>query len=95
MEELKSELSGDFEKVMVGLMMLPAEFDASCIRAAVRGLGTDEAALIEVLCSRTNEEMQAMKAAYKKRELLEVWSVVIRDDCINRALLDWLCRQIF
>jgi annexin A7/11 len=67
-DELKSELSGDFEKVILGLMMTPADYDAYCVKDAVKGLGTDERALIEVLCSRNNEQMQAMKAAYKKRE---------------------------
>ena len=33
-----------------------------------QGLGTDEAALIEVLCTKSNKEMTAIKAAYKKRE---------------------------
>ena len=51
---------------MLGLLMTPAKFDAMCIKKAVKGLGTDEAALIEILCSRTNEEMKALKEAYKK-----------------------------
>lgn len=46
--------------------MTPAEFDAFNIKKAVAGLGTDESALIEIICSRTNEELQAMKIAYKK-----------------------------
>lgn len=46
--------------------MTPAEFDAFNIKKAVAGLGTDESALIEIICSRTNEELQAMKTAYKK-----------------------------
>ena len=63
---MKSELSGDFEKVILGLMLTPAEYDAQSIKDAVKGLGTDERALVEVLCSRSNEELQAMKASYKK-----------------------------
>ena len=64
MDELKSELSGDFEKVMIGLMMTHDEYDAYSIKRAVKGLGTDEAALIEILCSRNNEEIEAMKSCY-------------------------------
>lgn len=67
-DNIKSELSGDFEKVIVGLLMTPADFDAFSIRSAVRGAGTDEGALVEVLASRTNAEMEAMKVAFKKRE---------------------------
>lgn len=68
MDDLKSELSGDFEKVILGLIMTPGDFDAFSIKAAVKGLGTDERALVEILCSRTNEEIQAMKVSYKKCE---------------------------
>lgn len=67
-DELKSELSGKFEDVILGLMMTRAEFDALSVKKAVKGAGTDEKALIEVLCSRTNEEMKAAKDAYKKCE---------------------------
>ena len=31
-----------------------------------QGLGTDESVLIEVLCTRTNEEIRAIREAYKK-----------------------------
>lgn len=47
-------------------MMAKPEYDAYCIKTAVKGLGTDEVALIEILCSRTNQELEAAKEAYKK-----------------------------
>ena len=60
-------MSGNFEKVMVGLLMEPVDFDAYCsIKNTVQGAGTNERALVEILCSRTNEEIQAIKASYKK-----------------------------
>ncbi len=76
MDELKSELGGHFEDIILGLMMTRAEFDAFCVKTAVKGLGTDEKALIEVLCSRTNEEMTAAKDAYKKSQCMLQNSVV-------------------
>ena len=33
----------------------------------MQGAGTDEALLIEIMCSRTNEEIQAIKGRYKER----------------------------
>lgn len=63
--DLKSELSGNFEKVMVGLLKEPADFDAYCIKKAVQGAGTNERALVEILCSRTNKEIEAIKASYQ------------------------------
>ena len=65
-EDLKSELSGDIENFMVGLMRTEADYDASEIKRAVKGLGTDDDALVEILCSRTNAEIDAMKEAYEK-----------------------------
>ena len=68
-DDIKSELSGDFEKAVLGLMMLPAAYQASEVKRAIKGLGTDEAVLVELLCTKTNEEMTALKEAYKKCEL--------------------------
>ena len=39
---MKKELSGNFERVVVGLMMKPSEYDAYCLHKAMRGAGTDE-----------------------------------------------------
>lgn len=69
---LKNEISGEFEKVILGLMQTPAEYDATCVRNAVKGAGTDEAALIDIITSRSNQELQAIKAAYKKCKLLQM-----------------------
>lgn len=52
-EDLKSELSGDFEELILALMMTPLEYEAYCLNDALRGLGTDEAALLGMLLTRT------------------------------------------
>jgi len=63
--ELKSELSGHFEQVVLALLMTPAEYDAHELRKSVKGVGTDEEVLIEILCTRTNEEINDLKQQYK------------------------------
>jgi len=71
-KDLKSELGGKFEDVILGLMQTPAEYDASEIRKAISGLGTDEDALVEILCTRNNKQIQEIRATYKtlfKRDL--------------------------
>ncbi|XP_066523262.1 annexin A6 isoform X2 [Hoplias malabaricus] len=66
MADLKSELSKNLCRLIMGLMMTPAEFDAKMMKKAMEGAGTDEHALIEILVTRSNQEIQDMCAAYKK-----------------------------
>ncbi|XP_041484056.1 annexin A13-like [Lytechinus variegatus] len=66
LDDLKSELSGDFEDVILGLMDTPAMYDARCLKRAMKGVGTDEDAILEILCARNNAEIAAIKEAYKK-----------------------------
>lgn len=65
-EDLESEFSKSIEKVLVGLFRKPIEFDAWSLHKAMAGLGTKESTLIEILCSRSNEEIKAISAEYKK-----------------------------
>uniref|UniRef100_A0A8C5BC43 Annexin n=1 Tax=Gadus morhua TaxID=8049 RepID=A0A8C5BC43_GADMO len=71
MKDLKSELSKNLERLVIGLMLTPAEFDAKMMRKAIEGVGTDEHALIEILVTRSNEGIQAMNAAYTYKKSLE------------------------
>ncbi|XP_008103015.1 annexin A6 isoform X3 [Anolis carolinensis] len=66
MADLKSELSGALAKVILGLMMTPAQYDAKQLKKAMEGAGTDEAVLIEILATRNNQEIQAINEAYKE-----------------------------
>uniref|UniRef100_A0A8C1HUV2 Annexin n=1 Tax=Cyprinus carpio carpio TaxID=630221 RepID=A0A8C1HUV2_CYPCA len=65
MADLKSELSKNLERLILGLMMTPAEFDAKMMKKAMEGAGTDEHALIEILVTRNNQEIQEMCSAYQ------------------------------
>lgn len=63
--DLKSELTGNFEKLALAMLKSPAYFDASELREAIKGAGTDEACLIEVLSSRSNAEINEITRVYK------------------------------
>ena len=65
-EDLKSELSGKFEDAMIALFKDPVEYDAECLYYAMKGAGTDEACLIEIIASRPNWLMQKIKLKYKE-----------------------------
>ncbi|KAK2158702.1 hypothetical protein LSH36_165g04024 [Paralvinella palmiformis] len=64
-KELKSELSGDFEQMVVALFMTPPQYDAWSLRKAMKGAGTKESVLTEMLCTRTNSEIREMINIYK------------------------------
>ncbi|XP_070545040.1 annexin A13-like isoform X1 [Ptychodera flava] len=66
-DDIVGDTSGNFCKVLVGLLRTPADFDAECVRSAIEGFGTNEDALIGVLCTSDNDEINAMKEAYKQR----------------------------
>uniref|UniRef100_A0A915N140 Annexin n=1 Tax=Meloidogyne javanica TaxID=6303 RepID=A0A915N140_MELJA len=63
-KELKSELSGDFEDLIMALMSHPAYYDAAQLRRAMEGLGTKEHILIEIMTTRTNAQIIQLRSAY-------------------------------
>lgn len=64
-KELKSELRGNFEDVMVALMTEPIEFQAKQLHKAISGLGTDENTLVEILGVHNNDEVVKIAQAYE------------------------------
>jgi len=73
-DKLRGELSGDFEEGVLALMDLRAMSDARHLRKAMLGPGTNDEILIEILCSRTNENINKIRLAYHEmfdRELAD------------------------
>jgi annexin A7/11 len=64
--DLKSELGGNFESVILGLMMPTDAYCAKRLYKAMKGAGTDEETLVEILCSRPFDEVQQIAAAYQE-----------------------------
>lgn len=67
-KDLKSELSGNFEDLILALMTPTVEYQAKEIHHALSGIGTNEQTLVELMCSATNHEIHNMRAAYERRE---------------------------
>ncbi|XP_029297599.1 annexin A5a [Cottoperca gobio] len=63
---LKSELGGLLESLILALLTPPSSYDASQLHKALKGAGTDDDALIEILASRTGEQILDIVKAYKK-----------------------------
>ena len=66
MKDLQKELSGNFAEVVVAMFYLPVDYDCYQLRKAVKGLGTDEDALIEILAIRPPEVIQQIKQRYSE-----------------------------
>uniref|UniRef100_A0A671P8Q7 Annexin n=1 Tax=Sinocyclocheilus anshuiensis TaxID=1608454 RepID=A0A671P8Q7_9TELE len=65
-DALKKALKSDFEEVVLALLMTPPEYDAFEMKRAMKGLGTKEAVLSEILGTRSNKEITAMKNTFKE-----------------------------
>nr|XP_035123672.2 annexin A8-like protein 1 isoform X1 [Callithrix jacchus] len=65
-ETLKSELSGKLERLIVALMYLPYRYEAKELHDAMKGLGTKEGIIIEILASRTKKQLQEIMKAYEE-----------------------------
>jgi annexin A7/11 len=63
--DLKSELSGDFEDIIVGLMMPKDKYLAKHLRKAIKGIGTSDDVLVEILCAYSYDELMKIAATYK------------------------------
>ena len=65
--DLKSELHGKMEDAFIALFTNPVEFDADSLRNAMHGMGTDEDTLIEIIASRNNQQLAAIKQCYNTK----------------------------
>eukprot|EP00063_Salmo_salar_P052078 XP_014026913.1 PREDICTED: annexin A1-like [Salmo salar] len=90
---LKLALSGELEDVVLALLKTPAQYDAQQLKLAMKGLGTDEDTLIEILASRTNKEIREIKMVYKEEYKNELQNDIKSDtgEDFGNALLS-LCK---
>jgi hypothetical protein len=66
LEEIDHALSGNFSKAVIDLFRPPQERDAFYLYKSMKGVGTDEETLIEIVCSRPNVDLIKIKDEYKR-----------------------------
>jgi annexin A7/11 len=79
-DDVRSETRGDFETALLAILRGPLRHDVHVLTRALDRLGTDEEALMDVLLDRSNADLRAIAAEYRRvnnnRDLL----TAIRDD---------------
>jgi annexin A7/11 len=69
-QDIKKEFSGDVEDGMVSIIRCAlnrSQFFAKCIHKAVAGFGTDDRALIRLIVTRCEIDMQDIKDEYQRK----------------------------
>ncbi|GMI80317.1 ANNEXIN 8, annexin 8 [Hibiscus trionum] len=66
-KRLESELSGDFERAMYRWILDPADRDAVLANVATKKLSPDHHVIVEIACTRSPEELLAIRRAYQAR----------------------------
>ena len=67
MKDLKTELHGHLEDGVLALFTDPIEYDADELRAAMKGIGTNEDTLIEIISSRPPQVLRRVIEKYKEK----------------------------
>jgi annexin A7/11 len=65
-EDIKSETSGNYKDAVVSRFLTHTQYAAQSLREAIKGAGTDEDVLVEILTTRTNAEIKQIKEDYTK-----------------------------
>lgn len=84
LSDLKDELSGNLEDAIIMMFTNQANVDAQTLRDAMKGLGTDEDRLDEILLFRSGVELRNIQRTYQskfQRDLFED----LRDECSSLA----------
>ena len=66
LDDLKSELSGHFQDAVIALFYTPVDYDCYQLHKAMKGLGTNEDTLIEILATRSNNRIAEIKKRYSE-----------------------------
>lgn len=65
-EDIKSEISGKFLTGVLALLTPSSDFEATHLRNAIKGVGTNQRVVIQILCPKEAHEIKLLKNSYKR-----------------------------
>jgi len=80
---IKGDTSGHYQDLLLSLIVPIADYNAELVHDAIAGLGTNDDQLIEVLCTRNNQEIKDMKVAYQRLYSKPIETDVAGDTSFN------------
>ncbi|XP_034266130.1 annexin A1 [Pantherophis guttatus] len=88
-DALKKALKSNLEDVVVAMLKTPAQFDADELKYSMKGLGTDEDILIEILTSRNNLQIRDLNRHYQEAFKTDLAKDIVSDTSgdFRKALL--------
>lgn len=92
LEDLADELGGDVKKVIIGMFRTPVDFDCYELHGAMKGVGTNEEVLIEIIGSRPTSTLKQIKARFLELFKIDLEKEV-EDECgsdLKRLLISLL-----
>lgn len=63
--DVDHDTGGNFSRTLLALVRTPEERDAHFLKHSIKGLGTDDVQLQEILCTKTSAYLAKVKAAYE------------------------------
>jgi len=75
--DISKHVDGHFGQALVAILKAPDELDAEYLYKAMKGLGTNDTVLIEILSTRTPDHIKKIKEAFLKKynESLDKWLI--------------------
>lgn len=86
-EWIQNETSGDFKRLLVNLLTPAAERDAQMIYKAMKGIGTDDNELREILVTRSAASIRKMSEAYEAKYDKKLADAIAGETTFNYKLL--------
>ena len=74
---MKKVLNGNFQQLMMALTMSHYGYLAKELNRAMKGIGTTESILIDIICTATTSDINIIKTMYQARKYLCFWMNII------------------